>query len=305
VTVRAIVADPTVPLTMRVDNAPEPAPFPHQALIGVEYVSLNHGDLNDSKSGRVPAGDVLGSDAAGVVIAPAADGSGPVGGTRVVALAQGAFAEIVAVDSASLAEVPPSVDLAVAAALPVAGVAALRALRDCGSLLGKRVLITGASGGVGTFAVQLAAAAGAHVIASVGSAARGDDLESLGAHEVVIGLDDVDEPVDTVIDTVGGPQLARAWGLLAAGGIVQSVGWTSGQPAVLAPYATVGPPKTLRSYLTQGDVGADLAALVRLVEAGDLAVTIGWRGQLADFADAVEGLRDRKIRGKAVLDVRP
>ncbi|HET6259246.1 MAG TPA: hypothetical protein VFE39_11400 [Pseudonocardia sp.] len=72
--------------------------------------------------------------------------------------------------------VPDEVDLGAAAAVPVAGVTALRALRRLGFLTGRRVLITGASGGVGGYAVQLAASAGAHVIASVGSAARGEGL---------------------------------------------------------------------------------------------------------------------------------
>src|SRR5882757_3417083 len=156
VTTRAIVADPSTPLSMRLGEVPTPTPLPNQALIRVEHVSLNHGDLNDARSGRVPAGSVLGSDASGIVVEPAADGSGPGVGARVVALAEGAFAEVAAVRTGSLAEVPPGVDLDVAAALPVAGLAAFRAIRGCGSLLGKRILITGASGGVGTFAVQLA-----------------------------------------------------------------------------------------------------------------------------------------------------
>jgi NADPH:quinone reductase-like Zn-dependent oxidoreductase len=73
----------------------------------------------------------------------------------------------VAAEAGSLAEVPATVDLAQAAGLPVAGVAALRALRAAGPLLGRRVLITGASGGVGRFAVRLASIAGGHVIAVV------------------------------------------------------------------------------------------------------------------------------------------
>ncbi len=133
-------------------------------------------------------------------------------------LGAGAFAERSAVEVGALAEVPPSVDLAEAAASPVAGVAALRALRAAGAVLGKRVLITGASGGVGRFAVQLAAHAGAHVIASVGSVARGEGLAKAGADEVVVGLDGVDQPVDVVLDNVGGPQLVAAWEQARGGG---------------------------------------------------------------------------------------
>jgi NADPH2:quinone reductase len=276
-----------------------------QVLVDVQHVSLNYGDLNDARSGRVPAGAVLGSDAAGVVARPAADGSGPEVGTRVVALALGAFAERTAVEVDALAEVPRSVDLADAAALPVAGLAALRAIRAAGPLLGRRVLITGASGGVGRFAVQLAARAGAHVIASVGSVARGECLATRGADEVVVGLEGLDQPVDVVLDNVGGPQMVEAWQLLAPGGSLQSIGWTSGEPAVFPPYSTVGSPKSLSSFLNEGEAGADLATLVQLLADRSLTVEIGWRGPWEQIADAVEMLRGRRLNGKAVLDVRP
>jgi threonine dehydrogenase-like Zn-dependent dehydrogenase len=97
----------------------------------------------------------------------------------------------------------------------------LRALRAAGPLLGRRVLITGASGGVGRFAVQLAARAGARVIASVGSPARGQGLAERGADEVVVGLDSLDQPVGVVLDSVGGPQLVAARRLLAPGQLAE------------------------------------------------------------------------------------
>jgi NADPH:quinone reductase-like Zn-dependent oxidoreductase len=244
----------------------------------------------------------LGSDIAGVVIQAAGDGTGPLVGTRVVALANGGFAQRIVVDTDSVAAVPPTVDLAQAAALPVAGLAALRALRACGSVLAKRVLITGASGGVGSYAIQLAARAGAFVIASVGSAARRHGLQEDGAADVVIGLDAIDKPVDAILDTVG-PQLVEAWALLAPGGSLQSIGWTSGQPAVFPAYATIGPAKTLSSYLTYGPVGADLSALVDLLATGDLVVKVGWRGGWDQVAEVVSQMRDHKVSGKAVLDV--
>lgn len=263
----------------------------------MRHASLNYGDLNDAKSGRVPPGGVLGSDAAGVVAEAATDGTGPVAGTRVVALTPGAFAQRAAVDVGALAEVPASVDLAVAGALPVAGVAALQALRAAGAGPGKRVLITGASGGVGRFAVQLAAHAGAHVIAS---AARGTDLV---ADEVIAGLDGLTEPVDVVLDNVGGPVLVAAWQALAPGGSLQSIGWASGEPAAFLPYATIGPPKSLTSFLIGEPFGPDLATLVRLVADDALTVEIGWRGALDRLPEAAEALRARRVKGKAVLDV--
>ena len=302
---RAIIVDPSAPTALRLAEVPEPVAGPSQVLLEVHHASLNHGDLNDARSGRVAPGGVLGSDAAGVVAQAAADGSGPATGTRVVALAPGAFAQRSAVQVSALAEVPPSVDLAEAAALPVAGVAALRALRAAGAVLGKRVLITGASGGVGRFAVQLAAHAGAQVIASVGSPSRGEGLAKAGADEVVVGLDGVDQPVEVVLDNVGGPLLVAAWELLAPGGSLHSIGWTAGEPAVFPPYSTVGPPKSLTSFLNQGEAGGELATLVRLVAAGRLAVEVGWRGPWERVAEAAQALVGRRVNGKAVLDVRP
>lgn len=302
--IQAVIVDPSAPEALRLSAIADPVPGSHQVLIDVHHVSLNYGDLNDARSGRVPAGAVLGSDAAGVVAQAAAEGGHGVG-TRVVVLAPGAFAERAAVDISQLAEVPPSVDLSDAAALPVAGLAALRALRAAGPVLGRRVLITGASGGVGRFAVQLAAHAGAEVIASVGSLARSEGLAAAGAKEVVVGLEGLDQPVDVVLDNVGGPQMVEAWSLLAPGGTLQSIGWTSGEPAVFDPYSTVGPPKSLSSFLNVGETATDLATLVKFVADGSLSVEIGWRGPWDRIAEAVRALRGRRVRGKVVLDVRP
>jgi len=301
--VRALVVDPSAPAAVRLADVPNPVPGPRQVLVDVTHASLNYGDLNDARSGRVPVGAVLGSDAAGVVVQAAADGTGPVAGTRVVALTPGAFAECVAIDLAALAQIPKGLGPAQAVALPVAGVAALRSLRAAGLGPDKRVLITGASGGVGRFAVQLAARAGAHVIASVGSAARGQGLAEAGADEVLVGLEELQRPVDVVIDSVGGPQLVAAWNLLAPGGSVQSVGWTSGEPAVFPPYATVGSAKSLTSFVIEGDTGADLTILTELAAEGAITVEIGWRGSWDRFNEAAEALRGRRIPGKAVLEI--
>ena len=116
---------------------------------------------------------------------------------------------------------------------------------------------------------------------------------------------EVDEDVDIVLDNVGGPQLVAAWRRLAPGGSVQCVGWSSGEPAVFPPYATVGPARTLSSFLITAPVGPDLANLVRLVSDGSLRVDIGWRGPLARVGDAAEAMRTRRLRGKAVLDLEP
>ncbi|TDV53922.1 zinc-binding dehydrogenase [Actinophytocola oryzae] len=295
---RALVVDPTQPDGVRLTEAPA---VDGGVVVDAHFAALNLGDLNDARSGRVPPGAALGSDVAGLVVSTS-EGGPPVG-SRVVALTAGAFASRVVVAPTALALVPDEVDLARAAALPVAGLAALQSLRAAGVGPGSRVLVTGASGGVGRFAVALASLAGATVTASVGSAARG---RGLTADQVVVGLAGLTTPVDVVIDNVGGPQLAAAWELLAPGGTIQSIGWSSGEPAVFQPYSTVGPPKSLTSFLIDTrTAGADLAELVAHLAAGRLAVEIGWQGDLSDYAEAAKALRGRQVTGKAVLSLRP
>ncbi|GAA5157602.1 zinc-binding dehydrogenase [Pseudonocardia eucalypti] len=295
---RALAVTPGSTYGLSWREVADPVPAPGEALIEVRNSSLNFGDLSSAPGGA--PGTVPGWDAAGVVLAAAEDGSGPKAGDRVVSFsyANGAWAAKRAVATADLAVVPEKVDLAVAAALPVAGVTALRALRVSGALLGRRVLITGASGGVGRYAVQLAALGGAHVIAA---ANRGAGLAELGAHEVVSTLDGL-EPVDVVLDNVGGRQLVQAWGLVKTGGVVQSIGWTSGEPAEFPAYSTVGPAKSLTSFQAGVDFGPDLTALLELVEDGRLKVDIGWRGSWSRFEEAAKALLGRQVTGKAVLD---
>lgn len=296
---RALVVDPSAEHGMELSEVAEPDAGSDGVLIEVAFAGVNAGDLNDARSGRLQPGEVLGSDVAGTVVRDATSTLSP--GTPVVALAPGAFADRVVAASGSYAVLPPEVDLAQAATLPVAGVAALRALRSAGPLDGRRVLVTGASGGVGRFAVQLAAQAGADVTAAVGSLDRAGGLRDAGADVVVDSLDAVHEPVDHVVETVGGPVLVAAWQLLAPGGHLESVGWASGQPAVLPPYATIGPPKALRSFLNLPPFGDDLATLVAWLADGSLAVDVGGEFHVTRFADAVEALRSRRLRGKAVL----
>ncbi len=291
-------------MALRLEQVEAPARRAGQVLIEAHHASLNRGDLNDARSGRLAPGSVLGSDVAGVVVK--SDRSGPPVGSRVVALVRGAFAQRVVADVDALAVVPDGVDLAVAATLPVAGIAAVQALRAGlleSPIKGARVLVTGASGGVGRFATQLASYGGAHVIAVVGDANKADDLVALGADEVVTDIASIDEPVDLVLDNVGGPQLVAAWALLAPGGNIQCIGASSGLPAAFPAYATVGPAKSLSSFLITTPVASDLTALVRLVEDGDLQAPIAWRGPLARIADAADAMLSRRLSGKAVLDL--
>ncbi|MFC8513348.1 zinc-binding dehydrogenase [Streptomyces sp. NPDC057257] len=304
---RALIVDPEAPGRLRLGEAPDPAAGPGQVLVEVGHTSLNSAELWFAQ--QAAPGEVIGFDAAGVVVRAAADGTGPGVGSRVVGFAEGGgFGALRAMDVADVAVVPDGVDLGEAAALPVAAGTALRALEQAGPLLGRRVLVTGASGGVGGFAVQLAALGGAHVIGVAGSEDGLRWVSELGADEVVGGVDRVAEPVDVVVDTVGGDQLAAAYGLLASGGSLQSIGWASGREAVLPVGSTLGSrqPKSIVSVYNGGgltDRQAQLGRLLALVDAGKLRVPVGWRGPWDKIADAVEALSGRRLRGKAVLDV--
>ncbi|MFF1675365.1 zinc-binding dehydrogenase [Streptomyces sp. NPDC058256] len=304
---RALIVDPTAPGRLRLGDAPDPVPGPGQVLIEVRHTSLNAAELFFAE--RAAPGEVIGFDAAGVVVTASADGTGPAVGSSVVGFAEGGgFGALRAMDVADVAVVPDGVDLGEAATLPVAAGTALRALEQAGPLLGRRVLVTGASGGVGGFAVQLAALGGAYVIGVAGSEESARGLAELGADEVAIGLSGVTLPVDVVVDTVGGDQLVAAYGLLAPGGSLQSVGWAAGREAALPVGSTLGSPipRTIVSvYNGAGltDRRAQLDRLLALVAAGRLRVPVGWRGPWDKVADAVEALGNRRLRGKAVLDV--
>lgn len=297
---RAIVVDPDAEGGLRIGEVAEPTLAADQVLVEARHLALNYGDLNGARSR--PAGFVPGWDASGVVVRAAASG-GPPEGARVVTTmgSQAGWAERRAVDLDEVALVPDDVDLAAASTLPIAGVTALRALTRSGALLGRRVLVTGASGGVGRFAVQLAALGGAHVIASVGSTARGEGLAALGADEVVVGLEGVAAPLHVVIDNVGGPQLVAAWRLLGEGGVIQCIGTTSQQEASFP--SLVGMRRSIEAFTKGPRAREDMEYLLRLVQGGKLQVDIGWRGSWSRIAEASAALFGRQVAGKAVLDV--
>ncbi|QRN81676.1 MAG: zinc-binding dehydrogenase [Nocardiopsis sp. BM-2018] len=299
----ALVHDPDAPQGLRIAEVGEPRPGPAQALVRVSAVSLNFGEI--AFQAGVP-GAVVGFDAAGVVERSAADGSGPAEGTRVATFgwSQG-WAELRAVDTEDIAVVPDSVDLGEASTLPVAGVTALQALRRLGSVIGRRVLVTGASGGVGRYAVQLAALAGAEVVASVGGPHRAEGLRELGAAEIVFGPEKLSAPVHGVLDNVGGAQLAQAFGHLEAGGILIAIGMAAKEHTLIdfETERSRGPLKRIEPFIVDTPFGPDLDYLLRLVESDRLAPQVGWRGSWEKAAEAAEALLGRRVRGKAVLDL--
>src|SRR3954462_11722095 len=225
----AIVNTPGGPEPVAIREVPEPEPRPNEALVAVRAFSLNRGELRLFQVR--PAGWRPGQDIAGVVLKQAADGTGPAAGTRVVALCDWeGWAERAAVPSRRLAPLADNVSFAAAASLPVAGLTALRALRHGAPLLGKRVLITGAAGGVGNLAVQLAARSGARVTALVGSVERARVLDGLGTVEIVTGIEQAEGRFALILEAAGGRSLKAAIDRVEAKGTVVIFGNSSGEP---------------------------------------------------------------------------
>jgi NADPH:quinone reductase-like Zn-dependent oxidoreductase len=204
------------------------------------------------------------------------------------------------VKASRLAAIPPSVSDAHAAALPMAGLTALRTVRMLGSVLGRDVLITGASGGVGRFQVQLAAHGGARVTALTRSA---DELP--GAHAVVTDLAAAGT-FDAALESVGGAVLTETFRVLRPGAQVVLLGATGGQPTPISIYDFIGHEGvtigTYFSYAADDSYDArDLTTLLEMTATRSLIVKISSSWPLAEAHRAIAELNAGGTRGKIVL----
>jgi len=308
---RAVLVDRDLPERLVIRTAPAPAPGPSDVLIRVKAFSLNRGEtrtaLLEAETGWRPGWDV-----AGIVERAAADGSGPPTGARVVGSTLGGWAELVAIPSSWVAELPDAVAFAQAAALPVAGLTARRALTKRGELTGLKVLVTGASGGVGTFALQLARSAGATVIAAIRDPEQEILATRLGAHDVALGPPSAAAahgPYDLILESVGAGSLAASLEVLASGGVCVLLGASAGgrtdfdaslfrRPGGVSLYGLV-----MGYEYRLEPPGIGLSDLAGRVATGELVPQIAREAPWTDVAEVARDLLDRRFSGKAVLHV--
>ncbi|RUU28155.1 zinc-binding dehydrogenase [Mesorhizobium sp. M6A.T.Ce.TU.016.01.1.1] len=302
----ALVTAPDSATGLRFAESEEPRPLANEALVSVHATSLNRGELRLLTIR--PNGWIPGQDIVGVVERAAADGSGPAVGNRVAALVdQAGWAERVAVSTDRLAVLPDGVSFVSAATLPVAGTTALRTLRHGGDLAGQQILITGASGAVGRFQIQIARQEGASVTA-IAAARHADDLRGLGAEQVVESIELAEGPFSLITESVGGESLAHAIERVTPGGIIVMFGSSSGELTSVGfrqfvPGHEGARLQTFAYYASGPGIGADIASLLALVAAGRLETRVALTVQWTDIAQTLDALRRRSISGKAVLTI--
>ncbi|OKH41311.1 alcohol dehydrogenase [Calothrix sp. HK-06] len=310
--IRAVVVDPNVTGRLALREVEAPIPEKNEVLVRVAAISLNRGEVR--RASTADAGWRPGWDFAGIIEKRAADGSGPLEGYRVVGLLRsGAWAELVSVPSNSIAVLPTEVSFAQAATLPVAGLTAYHALLKGGSILGRRILITGASGGVGNFAIQLAKLSGAHITAHIRRAEHESLVKEAGANLVIIGenLAPASEyaPYHLILESVGGNTLGSALNLVGSDGVIVTFGTSSGSEVTFNAsrfYSTAGASLygfILFHELQRESASEGLRRLLNLVDTKQLIPHIDVEVSWNQVADIAQQLLDRRYPGKAVLNL--
>jgi NADPH:quinone reductase len=306
-TMRAVVVDKSVSGGLALREIASPVPKPSEVLVRVHAISLNRGEVRMAL-GQMPDGWRPGWDFAGIV-EKATDGSGPLEGMAVSGMApSGAWAELVCVPATQVAALPRNVSFSQAATLPVAGLTALHALRRGGALAGQHILITGANGGVGTFACQLARQAGAHVTAVIRERNHETLMRDLGAESTALSAEiaSLKERFSLILESVGGSSLAAALGLLAPGGTCVLFGASQSSETVFdASKFRVGGTSLygliLGYELQREPPSIGLPPLLEAMAAGPLKAMISVERPWLDIGTVAADLMARRFSGKAVL----
>jgi NADPH:quinone reductase-like Zn-dependent oxidoreductase len=297
-----------------------PVPGEGEVLVRVRAAGVGIGDWLEVRGypyfarpgyGR-PRDVVAGNELAGVVEAVGPGIRSLRVGEEVFGSARGTFAELVAADEATIAPKPSNLTFEQAAGVPISGVAALQALRDAGRVdAGQRVAILGASGGVGTYAVQLAKALGAEVTGVCGTSSV-ELVRSLGADHVVDyrkeDLADHERAYDLVVDTVGKQRLNDLRRAMTPKGTLVLVGgsggpWTMGFERTIAG-AALSPlvRQRIRPFFSKV-TRRDLVFLKDLIEAGEVTPVVDRRFPLGFVRDALDHVGRRHTRGRTILTV--
>jgi NADPH:quinone reductase-like Zn-dependent oxidoreductase len=308
------------PEVLHLTHVPVPAAGEGQVLVQVRAAGLDRGTehlmtgkpyaVRLAMGLRRPKNPVVGRDVAGTVVATGAGVTRFAPGDEVYGVAPGSFADYAVADEGKLALKPANLSFAEAAVVPISAGTALQALRDVGRVsAGQAVLVTGASGGVGSYAVQLAVGMGAEVTA-VCSRAKHDHVTALGARRVLDhARDDWADGThryDLILDIAGNPSLRRLRRALTPRGTAVFVGGEGAgavtgmgrqlRGAALSPL--IGPHLKL---LLARERGTDYEHLARLLEAGELSPVLDRTYPLEQAAEAVRQLEEGTVRGKVAI----
>jgi len=307
--------------TLTMGERPQPVPGKGEVLVRVRATAVDSGTLHlmtgtplmvRPYSGlRKPRFQVPGRDLAGVIEEIGSEVVDFKVGDAVIGTANGSLAEFAVVPVKRLVLKPADVSFTDAAALPVSGLTALKTIRMARITPKDRVLITGASGGVGSFAVQLAVAEDA-IVTGVCSAAKADFVRGLGADRVLdYATDDLAEgaPYDVIIDIAGNRSLRELRRLLSRTGTLVIVGGDDGGPvlggmernlaaALLSPFS-----RQRLTAVVAGERAADIEEVAALVVSGTLRPAVSQVYPFADAAGAIADLAAGRVRGKAVVVV--
>ena len=311
------------PDVVQIKEVEKPVPNDGEVLIAVRAASVNPMDVfcvrgtpflaRIATGLRKPKRERLGVDVAGRVEAIGRNVTQFKPGDDVFGVCRGAFAEYACAPETALAMKPAAVTFEQAAAAPVAAVTALQGLRDRGLQAGQRVLINGAAGGVGTFAVQIARSYAADVTA-VCSTRNMDMVRTIGADRVIDytkeNFTDGSERYDLILDCVGNHPLRACIRVLKAGGIYLMVGgqirsWIDPLPRLLGALVLSRFVSRKLVVVMAKSRQADLVAIGELMSSGKVTPVIDRRYPLSQTAEAIRYLEGRHARGKVIITLEP